>query len=283
MLALRDEPLAREHRQLHDQLFSNKNPLYRPTSSTEKEMLDRLWKLDTQICSKYNLPQHYERPPKLTFDPDWSNRVYQQALMHNAVRVSTTWLSAVSDEPKNHLAEILRGPSKPSFPVVPSSPVMTIKIDMSRVNPKQPGWLIEWFEATLRSALNELPNDYDKKPSIWSKNVMRDYERYRLHQQGMPYRWIAFRERTGKDRIADTDGLSKTEKLESAIRDSIEQVHFIVRGEKYSARKHRHLLREAPLKQLFDSYNCSDHGRDFCPPQCPSAKKLMMSADPLLK
>lgn len=283
MLALRDDPLVRDHRQLHAQLFSDKNPFYCPTSQPEKEMLNRLMKLDIQICKKYKLPRYNKRYPKVTFDPDWTIRAYEPAMIHNTVRVSTTWLSNVSDDPKNYLAEYIVGPSKAPFPQEPTSPVMTIKVDLSRVNPKQPGWLIEWFKGALHNAFKEIPNAYRKEASPWSKIVLRDYERYRLHQEGMPYRWIAFRERTGKDRMASTDGLSETESLESAISDSIEKVHLIVRGEKYSARKHKNSLREAPLKQLCDSYDCSSHGRDLCPIQCPNAKKLMKSADLLLK
>jgi hypothetical protein len=238
----------------------------------EKEILNRLWKLDTKICRKYNLPQQYERPPSLAFDPDWSNRIVQQALLHNAVRVSTTWASDVSDDPKNFLAGRLLGPSKLPFPDNPSNPIMTITLDLSKVNPKQPGWLMAWFKDILQIALKELPGAYREGQSIESENVIRDYERYRVHMfQHVSFRWIAVMERTGVTKEDQKPLIGLLVPGESSVRESVCRVYKALFEKPYRARLHKYERRDVRLVSTLKTFECPHHKPD-CPLDCRYAQ-----------
>ena len=136
ILALRDDPLVHKHRELYEQLFWNKSSLYWPTSPSEKDLLNRLWKLDVQISKKYNLPASETALPKLAFNPDWTTRASEPALLHHAVQVGTTWRSEMNNAFSNSFSES----PPPPFPEDPSSPGLTIKMDLTKIHPKRLGW-----------------------------------------------------------------------------------------------------------------------------------------------
>jgi len=157
---------------------------------------------------------------------------------------------------------------------------MTLTLDLSQVKRNNLDPLVREFKEAIRQCLDEVPRLSRKRPSIWRQNIDRDYTRFQLHQQGMPFRWIAYQEKTGKPHSGAVRGSVPTE---SSIRESVERVHLTLFGKKYSARQHKASLKKAPLKKACDQYNCSTHGRE-CPFTCEYFRKYQTEKiEPLLK
>jgi len=151
-----------------------------------------------------------------------------------------------------------------------------LKVDLTQVKRNNVQQLTTEFGRVLLQCLHEIPESLKKPPTIQAGNIKRDYERFRLHQKGISFRVIALRE--GKHRTP-----SGSVQGESSVRESVERVHLVVFGKKYSARSHRIALRDAPLKQACDTFNCPKHGRDHCPFSCTYAIKFMDTIELLLK
>lgn len=290
LLILSDDPLVREHGRLVDELHppgprireEDPHPVVRYQSEGKLRLLSKLEALAEQICRKYKIADIDGRYPIL--EKDWASRLAKQYHLGDIVRISTNWRSSFSPNipaetviPKDPV-NAFRKLFCPS-PLNPS-PIMTLEVDLSRVKRKNLAPLVTEFTRAIRQGLDELPRSLRKLPDMWTQNLARDYTRFRLHfNQGMPFRWIAYREKTGK---APSGRLSGPVPTESSVRESVERVHLIVFEKKYSARLHKAALREAPLQRACDEFNCLQHGRE-CPQTCTHAKELMKKIDLLLK
>jgi hypothetical protein len=152
-------------------------------------------------------------------------------------------------------------------------------VDLSQVKRNREADVVKAFNQALKQCVAELPGRHTKPRSPWKQNIHRDYSRFRLFQQGMPFRWIAYQERTGNAPAGPISGPVPTE---SSVRDSVERVHKTIFGKKYSAQRHKIPLKASSLKKACDDFTCPLHDRDDCPLTCQHAKDLMKQIEPLL-
>jgi len=290
-LALRDDPLVHEHRKIHDQLFPHGLPSRGQPSGQALRLLSQLETLAKKICKKYNITRPDGSYPRFGFQKDWMSLLAQRFSIHNILRISTSWRSSFSSGPsskvvvpKNSVNALARRlsqlPPLPDKPTKDSPPTMTLRLDLSQVKRNNLAPLVKEFKDAIRQCLNEVPKDLRKPPSTWAENVERDYSRFRLHQQAMPFRWIAYQERTDRKPVGPVPGPVPTE---SSVRESVDRVHLILFDKKYSARQHKASLKKAPLKKACDQYSCSAHGRE-CPFTCMYFRKYQAEKiEPLLR
>lgn len=300
-LALRDDPLVHDYRDLHyqlvidqlhatEQLVTSGEPS-RPLSCTRREtILKRHARLHKRICRKYSIGEFRGGDPSRVKRLNWLETLYIPS--PQPLKIETSWRSSFySPEvvffvpPKDAKAfptanneTVYQLPSLPERPTgLP--PVMTVRVDLSKVKRNREANIVETFRRALQQCVAELSQRHTKPRSSWKQNIQRDYSRFRLHQQGMPFRWIAYKERTGE---VPSGAVTGPVPIESSIRDSVKRVHLILFSREYSIQRDKAALRNAPLKQACDSFNCPLHGRDDCPLTCQHAQNLMTQIEPLL-
>lgn len=267
---LRDDPLVQEHKKLLREAGAHPEAARKRSSLAE------------EICRKYKLAD--TEGWYLEFGRDWESLLARQYLVSDIVRISTNWRSRYSpDVPAD---TVIPKASVNAFrklfcpkPLDPS-PILTIEIDLSRVKRNALAPLVSEVTQAIRQGLVDLPNSRRKPPDMWPQNLVRDYTRFQLHQQGMPFRWIAYRERTGRTPSGPVSGPIPAE---SSVRESVQRVHLIAFGQPYSARRHRTELRGGPLQQAYAEFRCPQHGRDLCPLTCMHATELIKKTELLLK
>lgn len=299
-LALRDDPDVRNYRDLlyHLSLDSFQATGQRIASGEKcavlsnvhrKQMLKEHDKVRKLICSRYNVPGIHGGDPWNTKKADWLDTL--RVTVDENPRVETNWKTSLFSPgvqlriiPKGTTLHHSKGGTLYKLPSLPQSPdksppVMSFHLDLSQVKRnKLAPWVKKFKQATMR-CLDEMPKPLKKPTAPWLQNVERDYERFRLHRKGMPFRWIAYHERTGRTPEGPLPGPVLKE---SSIRESVERVHLMLFRKKYSARRDKKLLREALLAPLFKTFSCPLHG-DYCLDTCPHAQKLMKQSDVLLK
>jgi hypothetical protein len=281
-LALRDDPLVHEHSRIHDQLFSSGLPSLGQPSGQALRLRSKLETLAKKISKTYNITLPNGSYPRFGLQKDWVALLAQRFYIHNILRISTSWRSSFSPAPSvNALAKRLSQlPTLPDKPTKDSPPTVILKLDLSQVKRNNLAPLVKEFKSAIRRCLDEVPKPLRKPPSMLSENIDRDYTRFRLHREGMPFRWIAYQERTGREPSCPITGPVPTE---SSVRESVGRVHMILFAKQYSARQHKSSLREAPLMQAFDRFSCPLHGHDDCPLTCKHARSLMEKTKRLLK
>lgn len=287
-LALRDDPLVCDYRKIHYQLFANGRSAANLLSVDRWRLIQQHTRLAGKICKIYNITGFHGGDPQSIPETDWLATL---TATNETLRIKTNWRSSLfspwvpqetvmADGAVNELAKRLYQHRLPERPTNDPPPVLTLELRLSQVKRKELVPLLKQIQRAVLQCLHEMPKPLKSGPSLWQENIPRDYSRFRLHQQGGSYRYIAYRERTGRAPEGPVAGLVPTE---SSVRDSVERVHLILFDKKYSARQHKASLREAPLKQACDSFQCPSHGRDDCPLACEHAKKFFDQIEPLLK
>ena len=297
--ALRDEPLVAEYRDILYLVSINSLRAQGPIPSrekspdisprTQKRQLNRLEKLRQEIFRKYRVGFH-GGDPYLVKKKDWLSTVTSHAgtLIKN---VETNWKTSLSPRvrfvtlPPNakkyasRKGTVYQLPPLPSQPL-DSPPMLTIHIDLSQIAGNRTAKLEEELRIVVRRSLEEVPRELRKPSGTWQQNDERDYRRFRLHQQGWNFRWIAYKEKIGE---LPSKPVSCAVPAESSIRESVDRVHRALFGTAYSARRHRAALQNASLKQELDAFNCPAHGRDHCPRTCRHAQAFMKKIEKYLR
>lgn len=299
ILALQDDPLVQEYRDIHYQLVIDSlqasgqriasGERVVPLSDAEHtRLMKQHVGLSKRICKKYKISGFQGGDPYFVKKGDWLATI--QVSLNKRLQVETNWETSFSPAVQFHVIPKTAKPyvSKigtiyqlPSLPKDPqASPCMTIHLDLSQVKPNALAPLAKEFKQAVKRCLTELPQSHRKPRSPWEQNIQRDYSRFRRFQQGMPFRWIAYQEKTGRSPSAPITGPVPTE---SSVRESVERVHLAVFGEKFSAKRHRRTLRDQALRQACNEYRCSEHGRE-CPFTCNYFQDYQKKTiEPLLK
>ncbi len=283
---LRDDALVLKFKEIQAKLHSSSDSWSQDDDKLAREAIT----IAKTIVKKYNI-RWFGRDETLLVKRDWQDFIDDLARpsrIHNILNASTNWrASAFSSNPWNlkpkpggtHNAFVNLFTSLPLLPERPTKkfpPVLTFKVDLTQVRRNNLSQLTAEFKRVVLQCLNEIPKSIKKPPSIQADNIKRDYERFRYHQKGMDFRLIALRE--GKHRMP-----SGFVQGESSVRESVERVHLVVFGKKYSARRHKTTLKNSSLKQVCDKFDCPQHGRDcVSPTTCTYASEFLKKIDPLL-
>jgi len=299
-LALRDDPDVHAYRDIHYQLvidslqatgqrIASEEYIAPLSVARRKSLMKKHVSLSAKICKKYWIGQFGGGDPYIVKKKDWLPTL--SVSTDKLLRIQTNWKTSFSPRvqfyipPTNAQAfpsergTLYQLPPLPKRPLA-SPPIMTLYVDLSQVKRNSLADLANEFKRAVTRCLDELPKNLRKPSSTWPKNIERDYSRFRLHQQGMSFRWIAYQEKTGKAPSGPVTGPIPTE---SSVRESVERVHLKLYRKDYSPRRHKSSLKEAPLKQICDTFICAEHGRDNCPLTCKHAQALMKKVDQLLK
>lgn len=300
-LALRDDTDVHEYRDVHYRLVIDSlqasgqriasGEAMASLSDTERKRLRKQHvSLFKRICKRYGISGFEGGDPYIVKRDNWLETL--RVPLSQPLTIETNWQSSLysprvrffvppkaSEAFPAHSGTVYQLPTLPKRPKG-FPPLMTAILDLSQVKRNREADVVEAFKQAVKKCLAELSRRHTKPRSPWAQNIPRDYSRFRLHQQGMPFRWIAFQERSGKRPSGHISGPVPTE---SSVRESIERIHKVLFGKRYSARRHKSSLREGPLKGAFAAYRCPLHGRDDCPLTCTHAKALMKTTETLLK
>lgn len=293
--ALRDDPLVRDYRDVHysiviDQLEwqghvpSTENPT--PLSpASRKRLLKQHARLLDKIHKKYRVSWS-SGDPYLVQKEDWLSTV--RATRPSAIEGDTNWRTPHS--PRVRLFIIPNGAQKhrsrkgtlyqlPSDPVhlLNEPPRLSLSVDLSQINTRDLDRLASEFKRLVKEHLGYLPKDLKKPPSLWQRNLERDYRRFRQHKElGASFRLIAYWEKTGRE--SDPRPISHPVSKESSVRESVDRVHRVLFNTPYQARLHRRELADTRIEKKVRSYACPTHGQD-CPMNCKYAKNFMKILD----
>lgn len=296
-LALRDDHLVHQYRDLHYQLVLDQlqamgqgiasGETVTPLSDTaRKRHMKRHEDLSQRICRKYKLNGFHGGDPYIVKKDGWLATI--QVSLNERLRIETNWRTSFFS-PRVQLLVIPKGATVyasarepiyklPNLPKRPqTSPCMTIHLDLSQVKPNALGDLAREFKQAVEQCLAELPQRHRKPSSSWLQNVERDYRRFQHHfYQGVPYRWIAIYELSGKMPKRRVTGPVPTE---SSVRDSVERVHHIVFGKKLRAsRRPNNPRADALLNTTIKRFDCPEHGRD-CSTLCQYAREFIKNLE----
>jgi hypothetical protein len=285
-LALRDDPLVHDYRKICYQLFANGRSAAHLLSVDRWQLMLQHTRLAGEICKRYNITGLHGGDPQSIPETDWLATL---TATNEILKIKTNWRSSLfspwvpqetvmADGAVNALAKRLYQHRLPERPTNDPPPVLTFEVSLSQVKRNDLAPLLKQIQRAVQECPDELPKLLKRGPSLWQENTCRDYSRFRLHQRGMPFRWIAYQEKTGRAPSGPVTGPVPTE---SSVRESVERVHLILFNKKYSARRHKTSLREIPLKQACDNFKCPLHGRDDCPLVCKHAQNFMQQIEPL--
>lgn len=297
-LALRDDPDAQKYRDLHYQLVLNGLLATRQriaSGETTKVLSNAAFKrvqnehgqLHAAICQRYHIHGMDGDDPCTTKRERWLDTL--RIVTEETPKVETNWkTSFFSPRVRIHIAPkdavvsrsrsriIYTLPPLPDSPA-PNPPMLSFHLDLSQVKSGNLAPWVDKFKQVLKQCLDEVPQSQKKAASLRSQNIQRDYERYRLHWDGMPFRWIAYLERMGQ---RPSGPIHTTVPGESSVRESVERVHLALFNRKYSARRHKMELRQPALEQACRTFRCTLHSGE-CPSTCPNIHALMKQIDAL--
>ena len=283
-LALQDDPLVHEYRDIHyhliiDSLQASGQRIASgervvPLADAERmRLMKQHAGLSKQICKKYNISGFHGGDPYRIKRDDWLATL--RVSLNKRLWVGTNWETSFSPAVQFHVipenvkvyhsesGTIYQFPGLPKRPQT-SPPLMTIHLDLSQVKPNALAPLAKDFKQAVKRCLAELPHSHRKPASTWQQNVERDYCRFHQHfYQDIPYRWIAAYERMG---VMPKRKLNIQVPQESSVRDSVERVHLILFGKKLAT----HRKSTSRLSATLSYFNCPDHARD-CPISCQYA------------
>ena len=280
-LALQDDPLVHEYRDIHyhliidslqasGQRIASRERVVPLSDAEHTRLMKQHAGLSKRICKKYKISGFHGGDPYLIKRDDWLATL--RVSLNERLRVETNWETSFSPAVQFHVlpktakvypsesGSVYQLPGLPKRPPT-SLPLMTIHLDLSQVKPHALTPLAEEFKQAVKRCLEGLPRSLQKPPSTWEQNIERDYRRFRQHlYQRIPYRWIAAYERMG---VMPQRKLNVQVPQESSVRDSVERVHFILFGKKLATPTKSQSRLSAALSQ----FNCPVHGRD-CPNSC---------------
>jgi hypothetical protein len=286
-LALRDEPLVQQYRDMHyvlvlDQLqatgqrIANRERVTPLSDAKRQRLMNQHVSLAKKICNKYNIPGFQGGDPCIIERNEWLATLSIRPI--EAIEFETNWETPLysprvrllffpKEEGKVFSSDkgtLIQLPTLSKHPVAP--PLLTVRVDLSQVKSNHIAELVEEFKQAVRQCIEALPRRFRKPSGTWQGNVERDYRRFKQHYRlGISYRAIAAYERIGEVK----HHIGERVPAESSISNTVERVHLILFNKRYRQHRSRFRSRDDNYLRAAASYNCPKHGKD-CTSTCSS-------------
>ena len=299
-LALCDDPLVHEYRDLHYELLldqyqatgqriANSERVVPLSDRKRKELMAQHESLRKAICAKYYIAGFGGGDPWEVPKADWLETL--EAFHTPVLGAQTNWQTSFDSggvirflmPPKGAQAfgsgdhVIYQLPPLPKEPT-DGPPVLTLRLDLSQVKQNKLAPLMRQLKATIRKSLTQVPPEHRMPRGTWLNNVDQDYLRFKAHfYYKASFRWIAAMEAyPDKLTIQDQKPVYCAVPQETSVRDSVYRVHKILFRKPYAARRKN----SKPLENSIRGWNCPDHGTKDCPPNCAYVRDWIRTNTP---